>query len=62
MLVTGVISGMALPKDKTKSNPIANQKVGSSQNLWLVSSLPSVIKRSFHFKRVTSIKAWNKNE
>ena len=29
MLMTGVISGVVTPKDKTKSNPLANEKVRS---------------------------------
>ena len=29
MLMTGVISGVVTPKDKAKSNPLANQKVRS---------------------------------
>ena len=29
MLMTGVISGIVTPKDKTKSTPLANQKVRS---------------------------------
>ena len=38
MFMTGGISEVT-PKVKAKSNPLANQNPGSSQNLWLVSSL-----------------------
>ena len=48
MLMTGVISGVVTPKDKTKSNPLANQKVRSiTKSVVNFSSFPVSLRGAF---------------
>ena len=55
--------GVVTPTDKTKSNPLANQKVRLiTKCVGKFVVFPIVIKRTFCSKRVTSIKAWNKKD
>ena len=60
MPMTGAISGVVTPKDKTKSNLLARQKVRTFSNsvasFWSFSV--SLIGKSFHSQMVTSVKAW----
>ena len=58
--MTGVISGVVTPKEKTKSNPLARQKVRTlSKSVVNFYSFPvSLGGRSFHSQRATSMKAW----
>ena len=60
MPMTGVISGVDTPKDKTKSNPLAGLKVRIfSKPVLSFSSFPvSLREGSLHSQRATSIKAW----
>ena len=39
MLMTGVICEVVVPKDKSKSNHFAKQKVGMFSNLWEIHNL-----------------------
>ena len=63
MPMTQAASGVVTAKDKTKSNPVASQKVRifskSVTSYW--SFQVSLRGGSFHFKSVTSVKArkWN---
>ena len=62
MPMTGVISGVVTPKDKTKSNPLARQKVRTlSKSVISFYSFPvSLSGGSFHSQRETSIKHGSK--
>ena len=55
ILVTGVLSGVVIPKDKIKSNPFAREKVR-------ILSKSVVIFGSFYSQKATSIKAWKLND
>ena len=60
MPMTGVVSGVVTAKDKTKSNPLAREKVTifskSVTTFWPFQV--SLRRKSFHFKKVTRIKTW----
>ena len=62
--MSGVISGVMRPQDKTKSNPVTREKARifskSGVNFY---SIPVSLKRgSFHSQKATSIKRWKQNK
>ena len=60
MPLSGVRSGVVTPKYKTKSNPLAGQKVRilSKSLVSFQFFLASLREGSFHSQRATNIKAW----
>ena len=60
MPMTEVISGVVTPKDKTKSNSLAREKVKIlSKSVVSFQSFPVSLKRgSSHSQKAASIKAW----
>ena len=57
MLMTGVISGVITPKDKTKSNTLANQKVRSiAKSMVSFWSFPVLLRGAFTSKELPALK------
>ena len=57
MLMTGVISGVVTPKDKTKSNTLANQKVRSiTKSVVRFYSFPVSLRGAFAPKELPVLK------
>ena len=57
MLMTDVISGVVTPKDKTKSNPLANQNVRSiTKSVLSFYSFPVSLKGAFAPKKLSALK------
>ena len=62
MLMTDILSPPFTPRDKTKSNALAGEKVRNllESVVSFLSSPMSLRRMSFHSQRPTSIKAWSK--
>ena len=57
LLMTGFISGVVTPKDKTKSNPLANQKVSSiTKSVVSFSSFPVSLRGALAPKELPGLK------